>query len=162
MVRIVAAALGLLAMTLSAYAGDSVDLVVVEKSQRKMVLLSNGTEIRTYDIALGGNARGHKMQQGDRRTPEGRYVIDYRNPKSRYHLSLHISYPNAQDRARARRRGLNPGGMIMIHGSPNHWQRAEALLKGVDWTNGCIAVTNAEIEEIWSLVEDGTPIEIKP
>lgn len=151
-----------LAMALSAYAGETIDLVVVEKSERKMVLLSNGKEVRSYGIALGGNAEGHKVRQGDRRTPEGRYVIDYRNPKSQYHLSLHISYPNAKDRARARRQGLNPGGMIMIHGSPNHWRRAEKLLKSLDWTNGCIAVTNAEIEEIWSMVENGTPIEIKP
>lgn len=156
------AGLALLFMSVSATASEPVNLVVVEKSQHKMVLFSGGKPIRTYDISLGGNPKGHKVRQGDRRTPEGRYVIDYRNPKSSYHLSLHISYPNARDRARARRKGLNPGGMIMIHGSPNHWQRAEALLKDIDWTNGCIAVTNAEIKEIWSLVKDGTPIEIKP
>lgn len=150
------------AAILSAHAGESVDLVVVEKGDRKMVLISNGKQVRAYDIALGGNPKGHKERQGDRRTPEGRYVIDYRNPNSRFHLSLHISYPNAQDRARAREKNVHPGGMIMIHGTPNHRRRKEALLKGIDWTNGCIAVANDEIEEIWSLVQDGTPIEIRP
>lgn len=161
MVRILAG-MALLLLAVSAGAAEPVDLVVVEKSQRKMVLLSDGKTIRTYDVSLGSNPKGHKIRQGDRRTPEGRYIIDYRNPNSRYHRSLHISYPNAGDRARASKKGYSPGGMIMIHGSPNHWRRAEILLKGIDWTHGCIAVTNAEIEEIWDLVTDGTPIEIRP
>ena len=110
------AGMALLVLAVSAGAAEPVDLVVVEKSQRKMVLLSDGKTIRTYDVSLGSNPKGHKIRQGDRRTPEGRYVIDYRNPNSRYHRSLHISYPDAGDRARASKKGYRPGGMIMIHG----------------------------------------------
>jgi len=144
------------------YAQESVDLVIVHKGKRKMVLVANEKPIRTYKISLGGNPRGHKIRQGDHRTPEGRYVIDYRNPGSRYHLSLHISYPSEQDRRRARQRGDDPGGMIMIHGLPNRWGRDAAELEGRDWTDGCIAVSNQAIEEIWQLVHNGTPVEIKP
>ncbi|MCU1235990.1 MAG: ErfK/YbiS/YcfS/YnhG [Candidatus Solibacter sp.] len=131
-------------------------LIVVHKGRREMLLLRGESILRQYSIALGPNPTGHKVQEGDGRTPEGRYTIDYRNPKSKYHLSLHISYPNAGDIACAREAGVSPGGDIMIHG-----------LKGAtptpgDWTQGCIAVTNEEMEEIWSLVPDGTPIVIEP
>lgn len=154
-------ALGI-APAVPAGATEKVDQVVVMKKARRMTLLSAGRVVRAYTISLGDNPRGHKTRQGDERTPEGLYKIDYRNLNSRYHLSLHISYPNAADRERAAALGVDPGGMIMIHGSPNHWQWAEGVLKQRDWTNGCIAVSNAEIEEIWELVADGTPIEIKP
>lgn len=143
-------------------AQETVDLVVVHKGERTMALLSNDKSIRTYKISLGGNPSGHKFRQGDHRTPEGNYVIDYRNPNSRYHLSLHISYPNEQDRRRAEQSGVDPGGMIMIHGLPNGWGMGGAGLEGRDWTDGCIAVSNQAIEEIWQLVQNGTPIEIKP
>ena len=136
--------------------------VVVEKGARRLVLERAGAEVAVYDVALGFEPQGHKLREGDGRTPEGRYVIDWRNPESAYHLSLHISYPSAADRAAAAGRGDDPGGMIMIHGLPNgmDWVgRAHSLR---DWTAGCIAVTSAEIEEIWRLVPDGTPIEIRP
>ena len=131
--------------------------VVVHKGRREMLLLAGESVVRRYCIALGREPVGHKEREGDGRTPEGRYVIDRRNPKSAYHLSLHISYPSEQDRERARAAAVDPGGDIMIHGLPNGGGVREG-----DWTQGCIAVTNAEIEEIWDLVADGTPVEIGP
>jgi murein L,D-transpeptidase YafK len=121
-----------------------------------MLLLRGESVVRSYRIALGREPFGHKVQEGDGRTPEGSYLIDRRNPRSAYHLSLHISYPNEADRARAAALGIDPGGDIMIHGLSNG-ERKEG-----DWTRGCIAVTNEEMDEIWELVEDGTPIEINP
>ena len=138
------------------------DKVLVDKSERKMWLIHNGKRYREYDISLGDNPKGHKQQEGDERTPEGKYVLDYRNPKSRYHLSIHINYPNDADKASARRRGVSPGGDIFIHGLPNGMGWGKAYFKGVDWTDGCIAVSNKEMEEIWKLVKNGTPIEILP
>src|SRR5437763_719780 len=129
-----------------------VDRIVVDKTRREMLLLSGESVVRSYNAAIGRNAVGHKVQEGDLRTPEGLYTIDWRNPKSAFHLSLHISYPNDADRERAREIGVDPGGEIMIHGGK------ERLTS--EGTRGCIAVTDAEIEEIWNLVADGTPIEI--
>jgi murein L,D-transpeptidase YafK len=136
-----------------------VDLVRVDKSERTLTLYAVGRPVRTFNgIQLGDAPVGHKRYQGDERTPEGRYTIDYGNPQSAYHLSLHISYPNAADRAYARTRGRSPGGDIFIHGQPNGWTgRVEG-----DWTDGCIALANHEIEVLWGLVGDGTPIEIVP
>jgi murein L,D-transpeptidase YafK len=138
----------------------AVDRVVVEKAQRRMVLMAGDRVIRSYVIALGAMPVGDKQQEGDGKTPEGNYVIAGRNPSSAFHLSLKISYPDAADRTAAAARGVSPGGDIFIHGAPNWW-----LLPGQppgDWTRGCIAVTKAEIEEIWHLVPDGTPVEIGP
>ena len=136
-----------------------VDFVQVDKNGRTLTLYGAGQPLRTYrDIQLGDAPGGHKRFQGDERTPEGRYVIDYRNPNSRYHLSLHISYPDARDRAHAQARGRSPGGDIFIHGQPNGFP---GRVTG-DWTDGCIAVSNPEIEDMWALVPDGTPIEILP
>lgn len=134
-----------------------VDRVVVNKGRREMLLLSGESVLRSYRIALGREPLGHKHREGDGRTPEGRYIIDRRNPRSNYHLSLHISYPDEADRARAEATGVSPGGDIMIHGLKPGVDHPAA-----DWTIGCIAVTNAEIEEIWDLVADGTPIDINP
>lgn len=146
----------------SAYPTVVVDKVLVLKSERKMQLLA-GTEVqREYAIALGDNPRGHKREEGDERTPEGFYTIDYRNPQSRYHLSLHIDYPNADDIKSAESRGVSAGGDIFIHGLPNGLKWTGKLAAMVDWTDGCIAVSNQEIEEIWALVKNGTPIEIRP
>jgi len=131
------------------------DRIVIYKARRQMLLLRGESVLRTYRIALGRDPVGHKQQEGDGRTPEGRYLIDRRNPKSAYHLSLHISYPNAEDRARAEARGVAPGGDIMIHG-----QKPGADGEG-DWTQGCIAVADAEVDEIWGLVPDGTPVHIE-
>ena len=127
-----------------------------------MYLYQGDKVLKTYKVALGGKPEGPKTQQGDHKTPEGVYKINARNSKSLYHLSLHISYPNEQDRAQARKRGVKPGGDIMIHGLPDDYAYLGALHRQHDWTEGCIAVTNAEIEEIWKLVPVGTPIEIKP
>ncbi len=136
-------------------AAERVDGIRVDKSERRMELLRKGKVIRTYRILLGDAPLGHKHQQGDERTPEGRYTITFRNGASRYHLSLRVSYPNAADVAWAKAHGVDPGGDIMIHGgTPPGYAR--------DWTDGCIAVTNAEIEEIWRLVPVGTPITISP
>jgi len=132
------------------------DRIVVHKARREMLLLLGNSLLRTYRIALGRDPIGHKEREGDGRTPEGRYIIDRRNPKSRYYLSLHISYPDEADRARAVALGVDPGGDIMIHGLKDGAARDD------DWTQGCIAVTDAEIEEIWALVPEGTPICIEP
>jgi murein L,D-transpeptidase YafK len=139
-----------------------VDSVVVYKAKRQMQLLSGKEIIKTYSISLGDNPIGHKVQEGDERTPEGDYVIDYRNPQSRYHLSLHISYPNEKDKANAKKLGVSPGGNIMIHGSPKNFQWSESVLKNMDWTDGCIAITNKEIEEFGKLVKNGTKITLYP
>ena len=142
---------------------NQVDRIVVEKSARRMELWRGETKIAAYDIALGGAPEaGHKQQEGDERTPEGHYVIDWRNTRSVAHMSLHISYPNATDGAAAAARGVSPGGAVMIHGLPNGWGALGRLHLMADWTDGCIGVTNAEMEQIWSLVPDGTPIEIRP
>lgn len=138
------------------------DRVVVDKSERRLSLLRGGEVIKSYSVSLGASPAGHKQQEGDERTPEGRYVLDWRNPRSRYYKALHISYPNAQDRAAARRRGVSPGGDILIHGLPNGFDWAAGFLGLVDWTDGCIAVNNSEMDEIWRAVADGTPIEIQP
>jgi murein L,D-transpeptidase YafK len=147
---------------LPAPAAEQATEVVVLKSERRLILRRGDAEIAAYAISLGFTPEGHKRREGDGRTPEGRYVIDWRNPASAYHLSLHISYPNAADEAAARTDGHAPGGMIMIHGLPNGKAWVGEGHRLIDWTDGCIAVTSEEIEEIWSLVPDGTPIEILP
>lgn len=135
--------------------------VLVEKAARRIVLFdAAGRPVRTYTgVQLGSQPQGAKRFEGDGRTPEGRYTIDYGNEASGYHLSLHISYPSAQDRAAATAQGRSPGGAIFLHGQPNSLQNGR--IAG-DWTAGCIAVSNQEIEELWALVPDGTPIDITP
>jgi len=139
-----------------------VDRIRVFKSERRLILLSGDLPVYEYEVALGGDPTGPKREQGDERTPEGEYVIDSRKTESDFHLALHISYPNAEDRRRARKRGVDPGGAIMIHGLPNGFGLIGAAHTLVDWTDGCIAVTNEEIEEIWRRVADGVAIEIRP
>jgi len=138
------------------------DRVVVYKGERKLVLLLQGKELRSYKVALGREPVGPKTRQGDHRTPEGIYVLDFRNPNSHYHKAFHISYPNAQDITAARKLGVSPGGDIMLHGlrKEYEWMGKAHTLR--DWTNGCVAVTDEEMDEIWKLVRVGTPIEIKP
>jgi len=147
-----------------------VDRIVVLKAARRMNLLYRGRVVRTYSIALGFAPRGHKTTEGDGKTPEGLYRIDARNPNSSFHLSLRISYPNARDRAQARRRGVSPGGQIFIHGQPNRLGLAMRAAVGVvgnvvampgDWTLGCIAVSNRQVREIWRAVRIGTPVELR-
>lgn len=143
-----------------AAADEQADKILVIKSARQMQLLRAGEVIRSYDISLGAAPEGHKQFEGDERTPTGRYKIDWRNPNSIAHLSLHISYPNATDQAAAEAVARDPGGNIMIHGLPNGWGLLGTLHLMWDWTDGCIAVTNTEMREIWSLVPNGTPITI--
>jgi len=138
------------------------DQVVVLKGERRLLLLRAGEVLRSYRVALGFNPLGQKQYQGDGRTPEGRYVLDWRNSESEFYRSIHVSYPSATDLARAQARGVSPGGNIMIHGLPNGLDVIGSDHAKWDWTEGCIAVTNAEMDEIWSFVEDGTPIEIRP
>ena len=140
-----------------------IERLVVEKSARRMLAYSGGRLIHTFEqIQLGDAPVGAKQFQGDEKTPEGRYTIDYGNPNSAYHLSMHISYPDAAAKAKAARVGRSAGGDIFIHGQPNAWP-GEAIGERVpgDWTDGCIAVSNAEIEALWQAVGDGTPIEIR-
>ena len=138
------------------------DKVLIEKIERRLTLLSKGEVIKTYKIALGGNPVGPKERQGDNKTPEGTYIIDSRNRDSGYHLSLHISYPNEKDKMRAKQLGVSPGGDIMIHGIKNGLSWVGASHAEVDWTKGCIAVTDEEMEEIYKLVPNGTIVEIRP
>jgi murein L,D-transpeptidase YafK len=138
------------------------DRVLIIKSTRTMTLLSGNTVLRTYKVALGTMPIGPKRIEGDHKTPEGIYTIDAKNPQSRFHLSLHISYPSAADREQARKLGDRPGGAIMIHGLGKQFAYLGALHRQVDWTDGCVAVTNAEIEEIWKLVPVGARVEIRP
>lgn len=139
-----------------------VDKILIEKNERRLTLISKGKVLKTYKIALGGNPDGPKERQGDNKTPEGTYIIDSRNRDSRYHLSLHISYPNAKDKKRAKELGVSPGGDIMIHGIKNGLSWVGDLHTEVDWTRGCIAVTDEEIEEIERLAPNGTIVEIRP
>ncbi len=141
---------------------SSVDLVVIYKGDRLLQLKSRGSVVRSYEVALGAQPVGHKLTEGDNRTPEGVYTLDWRNASSQFYRSIHISYPREDDQAAALRKGLSPGGLIMIHGLPNGRRASEMNHPSSDWTNGCIAVTNEEMDEIWSLVEDGTTIIIFP
>lgn len=138
------------------------DRILIEKKDRRLTLFSKGNVIKTYKIALGENPDGPKVMKGDNKTPEGTYVIDSRNEDSRYHLSLHISYPNEEDKKRAKKLGVSPGGDIMIHGVMNGYSWIGDAHTASDWTKGCIAVTDEEIEEIDKLTPNGTVVEIRP
>jgi len=140
----------------------TVDRVIVDKSQRQLYLMHGRQVLRSYPVSLGKNPTGHKLRQGDQRTPEGQYRLDWRSADSRYHLALHISYPGPQDLETAYRNGDQPGGNIMIHGLPGKFADGAKVLLDLDWTDGCIAVSNEAIEEIWQLVADNTIIEILP
>lgn len=142
--------------------GVQADRILVRKAQREMTLFRDGRPLKTYEVALGRGKPGAKRREGDNRTPEGLYRIDGRNPRSAYHLALHVSYPEPADIAAANARGEPPGGDIMIHGIRNGLGWLGTLHRRVDWTAGCVAVTDAEIEEIWRAVPDGAPIEIRP
>jgi murein L,D-transpeptidase YafK len=138
------------------------DLVVVFKSRRELHLMNRGEVVGTYRVALGRNPKGHKLQEGDGRTPEGVYTLNWRNPNSRFHRSIHVSFPRQRDRDRAERLGMRPGQHIMIHGLPNGHGPEAVGHPYLDWTDGCIAVTNEEMDEIWERVADGTTIIIYP
>ena len=138
------------------------DHVVVLKKERRLELLSQGKLIKTYKVALGSDPIGPKTRQGDHKTPEGSYILDSRNPHSKFYKSLHISYPSARDRAQANQGGFSPGGDVYVHGLPNGYRYIGAAHLLRDWTDGCIAVTDEEMDEIWKAVPDGTQIEIRP
>lgn len=140
----------------TAFAKEQADKVLIDKSDRQVYLLRDGEIWKNYPMGLGFAPEGHKRQQGDGRTPEGDYVLDWRNPESQFYLSIHISYPDKQDRAGAKRRGVSPGGDIFIHG------RHRLSSGNRDWTLGCIAVTDRAMDEIWQAVPNGTPITIRP
>ncbi len=138
------------------------DRILIVKSTRTMTLMRGVEVLKTYKVALGSQPVGPKEREGDGKTPEGDYIVDSRNAQSRFHLALHVSYPNARDRDRARKLKVNPGGQIMIHGLPKGFGWVGPSHRMRDWTQGCIAVTNGEIEEIWRLVPTGTPVAIHP
>jgi murein L,D-transpeptidase YafK len=146
----------------AAYPLPTPDHVLVIKSEKRLYLVKNNIRYRDYRIALGENPEGHKQKQGDERTPEGRYILDYKNPYSSYYKSIHISYPNAKDREAARAKGWDPGGLIMIHGQPNGYGWMGIVSQFINWTDGCIALQNGDMDEIWDTVKVGTPIEIRP
>ena len=161
-IRICLLALLLLAIKVQGKAKPEADKIVIVKSARTMTLLRGGKTLKTYKVALGTVPVGPKRVEGDHKTPEGNYVIDAKNAHSRFHLSLHISYPSSADTEAARKLASPPGGAIMIHGLASSFAYLGALHRQTDWTDGCIAVTNAEIEEIWKLVPVGTRVEIRP
>jgi murein L,D-transpeptidase YafK len=155
-------ALYLLFASTCVHAQTRADRIIVHKQARTMELMHAGHVLKTYKVALGGEPLGAKTRQGDHRTPEGVYAIDSRNAHSQFHRSLHISYPNVADKERARKLGVAPGGDIYIIGLPNGYGFIGAAHRARDWTDGCMAVTDQEIEEIWTLVDNGTPVEIRP
>jgi len=143
-------------------AGITIDRILVEKSAHRLSVWKNGRKLKSYRVALGRNPVGAKQEEGDMKTPEGVYKIDSRNPQSDYHLALHVSYPSDEDTARAAERGVNAGFDIMVHGIQNGGGWIGAFHRWRDWTAGCIALTDEEIDELWRVTPDGTPIEIKP
>ncbi len=138
------------------------DKVLVRKSISTLYLLKSGKILKTYHIVLGPHPKGPKLRRGDGRTPEGRYSLDYKNAHSTFYKSIHLSYPNRVDRERARKAHVDPGGSIMIHGQKNGWGWASFITQHFNWTKGCIAVSNEDMDEIWEAVKVGTPIEIRP
>ncbi|MCD6388773.1 MAG: L,D-transpeptidase family protein [Desulfobulbaceae bacterium] len=152
----------LLSLPSLVFSGKKADAVLVDKSDAKLYLMQQGQSYAAYPVTFGANPKGHKQQQGDERTPEGSYLLDYKNANSAYYKSIHISYPNAQDSANARKRGVNPGGAIMIHGQTNGWEWAAPLAQLFNWTNGCIALQNHHMDIVWEAVDPGTPIKIQP
>jgi murein L,D-transpeptidase YafK len=138
------------------------DRVVVLKTERKLILMQGDLVLRVYRVALGRYPIGPKRQEGDARTPEGSYTLDFKLEDSDFYKAIRVSYPNQQDITYARAHGVEPGGKIMIHGLPNKLRATRVGHPTIDWTQGCIAVTNGEMDEIWAMIEPGTPIEIHP
>ena len=146
----------------SLYAQNSIDMIIIKKSQRVLYAVKDDKVIKKYDIAIGKNPIGHKLKEGDKKTPEGYYFIDGKNAKSKFFLSLHTSYPNFHDRRVAEKNNLNPGSHIAIHGLPSISVLSQYLYNSSDWTDGCIALNNKDMEELWNMSEEGTQILIKP
>lgn len=145
-----------------ANAAQKADLVRVSKSESKLYLLNKGQTFASFHVVFGRNSLGSKQQEGDHRTPEGRYVLDSKNEKSAFYKAIHISYPSPEDRARAAKLGVSPGGSVMVHGQKNGFAWLEALAQHFNWTNGCIALRDEDMEVVWNSVDAGTPIEIQP
>ena len=155
--------LWVLLLASTSHAIDRADAVLVKKSERALYLLREGRVLKQYKIMLGPKAKGPKLMEGDERTPEGRYTLDRKNPNSHFYKSIRVSYPNESDIERAQKYNTDPGNAIMIHGMKNSWSEktARQALK-FNWTDGCIAVANNDMDEIWEAVEVGTPIDIQP
>ena len=141
---------------------DTADSALVVKSESRLYLIKNNTVLKEYKAAFGANPKGHKQQEGDERTPEGKYVLDYKKEDSAFYKAIHNSYPNEDDKKRAQEAGVNPGELIMIHGQKNGFGWLSWITQCFNWTDGCIAVSNSAMDEIWESVEVGTTIEIKP
>ncbi|MGL5287428.1 L,D-transpeptidase catalytic domain [Aeromonas sp. RU39B] len=153
--------IGLLALWPAlSFASLSADMVVVHKSRYSLSLMKDGKEVKSYWIALGPAPRGHKEKEGDQRTPEGRYLLDYKKTNTGYYKAIHISYPSLNDMAAAKAKGVEPGGMILIHGQRNSW--GDPAVQRSNWTNGCIALLNKDMDEVYNAIEPGTPIVIYP
>lgn len=140
----------------------SVDLVRVLKSEHKLQLVSAGKVVNEFHVALGGNPKGHKKQEGDERTPEGQYVLDYKNENSSFYRAIHISYPNTKDTELAMSMGVSPGGQVMIHGQKNGFGWLSSVMQRFNWTDGCVALSNQDMDIVWQKVRTGTPIELFP
>lgn len=151
----------LILLLLGFSAKADIDLVRVDKSERKMYLLSGTQVVKQYDISLGAKPLGHKKQEGDEKTPEGTYFLDYKKEDSSFYRAMHISYPNKADKKEASENGVSPGGLIMVHGQKNGFGWLAPIMQNFNWTNGCIALTNSEMDEFMSLIEEGTKIKIE-
>ena len=154
----------LLLILQTAYAENTqkADAVLVIKSEKRLYLMNGGKSFASFPVTFGREPKGHKQERGDERTPEGNYVLDSKNTNSQFYKSIHVSYPSAQDRASAQRRGVDPGGDIMVHGQPNGWEWATPVVQLFSWTDGCIALSNPNLDQVWAAVDPGTPIEIRP
>lgn len=152
----------LLILSALVHASEKADLVVVKKSEERLYLKKNGATLASFHVAFGAHPLGQKQRQGDERTPEGRYVLDFKNSASGFYKAFHISYPNQSDVVAARKRGEDPGGSIMIHGQKNGWGWLAPLVQLFNWTDGCIALSNSDMDRVWNAVDVKTPIEIDP
>jgi murein L,D-transpeptidase YafK len=161
-VKIIAVVFVLLLYAGAAHSEQTADMVIVEKSESRLYLMRDGKAFASFHVVFGSNPKGHKQQKGDERTPEGKYVLGYKNAGSAFYKSIHISYPNAKDRKEARKHGVDPGGDIMIHGQKNGFEGLSFLIQRFNWTNGCIALSNTDMDSVWNAVPPGTPIEIRP
>jgi murein L,D-transpeptidase YafK len=144
------------------YSIEKADSVVVIKKDRRLYLHKDGESYASFRVTFGANPSGHKEAQGDEKTPEGDYLLDYKNPNSKFYKSIHNSYPNKQDKAKARELGLDPGGDIMVHGQTNGWGWAALVMNFFGWTDGCIALSDKDMDLVWQAIDPGTPIEIRP
>lgn len=152
----------LILITSSLFSMEKADFVVVSKKEKTMILYKDKQSIASYPVVFGANASGHKQKEGDKRTPEGLYTLDYKKQDSAFYKAIHISYPNAQDIEVAHKLGVSPGGAIMIHGQKNGFGWASFIMQFFNWTNGCIALENSDMDLIWNAVDAGTQIEIRP